>query len=127
MADAGRWGGRASLSDTPPGLISSSSGRLHSWLCAEKRRSVLGDLQCQAALRSREYGQLDRWDSQSHVQATNRQLTNSAHRIIETVVLRINQPAKSSFFLASSPRTTKIGNAASTYRGIPISGLSGVP
>jgi pimeloyl-ACP methyl ester carboxylesterase len=61
------------------------------------------------------------------VQAMNRQLTNSAHRIIDTVLLRINHPAKRIFFLARSPSTIKIGNATSTYRGIPISGISGLP
>src|SRR6188472_3396954 len=42
-------------------------------------------------------------------------------------MLIINHPAKSSLFLASSPSTMKIGNATSTYRGMPISGSSGVP
>jgi hypothetical protein len=62
------------------------------------------------------------------VQATNRQLTNSAQRIIDIMVLKINHPAKRSFLLARSPRKTKTGNATSAaYRGIPISGISGVP
>jgi hypothetical protein len=60
-------------------------------------------------------------------QATNRQLTNSAHRIIDIVVLRINHTAKRNLLLARIPSTIKIGKATSTYRGIPISGISGVP
>ena len=55
----------------------------------------------------------------THRQATNRQLTNSAHRIMDIIVLKTSQPAKRSFFLARSPRTMKTGKATSTYRGIP--------
>ena len=53
------------------------------------------------------------------LQATYRQLTNSAHRIMDIIVPRTYQPAKRSFFLARSPRTMKTGKATSTYRGIP--------
>jgi hypothetical protein len=41
------------------------------------------------------------------VQAMNRQLTNSAHRIIDTVLLRINHPAKRIFLSGQEPEHDK--------------------
>jgi hypothetical protein len=61
------------------------------------------------------------------LQATNRQLTKRAHRIMENIVLKINHPPKRSLFLDRSPSTIKMGNAMSTNRGVPIRVFSGVP
>ena len=59
--------------------------------------------------------------------ATNRQLTKSPHRARDRRVLVTSHPPRSILFLSRIASPIKMGNATSTYLGVPISGLPGVP